>query len=74
MVVPFLVLAISATLNILGTLDGFLPRAHAAINSLDGIIPLALALVNLLVLAALLVDLLVYAWRPTIHPPGPGVV
>jgi hypothetical protein len=68
MVVPFLLLATSATLNILGTLDGFVPSLHHAINNTGHTLPLALALLNLGILAGLLSHLLITAWRCRTSP------
>ncbi len=68
MVVPFLLLVASATLNILGTLDGFVPSLHHAINSAGLVLPLLLALLNLGILAGLLTHLLITAWRCRTSP------
>lgn len=49
--VPYLVLVTTATLNILGTLDGFVPLAHGFIQSSP--LPFVCAAVNLVVLVVL---------------------
>jgi hypothetical protein len=64
MVIPFVILVFSATLNILGSLDGFSPLATALIAPTP--LPLALAVVNLAVLAWLLVHLL-RSSQPSAH-------
>ncbi len=57
MVLPYVILVFTATINILGDLDGFVPPAAAAITASP--LPLLCAGVNLTVLLGLLVHLLV---------------
>jgi Gpi18-like mannosyltransferase len=59
---PYLILCVTATLNILGTLRGFAPAVYDYM--LDSRLALGLAVVNLLVLAIMLGHLLLAAWRP----------
>jgi Gpi18-like mannosyltransferase len=61
MLIPYLVLVATATLNILGGLSGFNQRATAAIAGSP--LPLAIAVVNLLVLLFLIGHLIVTSWR-----------
>lgn len=61
LVVPYMILVVSATLNILGTLHGFTPIAYPYLSGVG--LGLLLAVVNLAVLAFLLVHLLWTSWR-----------
>jgi Gpi18-like mannosyltransferase len=61
MLIPYLVLVTTATLNILGRLSGFNQRATDAIAASP--LPLGIAAVNLLVLLFLIGHLLVTSWR-----------
>jgi hypothetical protein len=61
MLVPYLILVATATLNILGALEGFSAAATAAIAGSP--LPLAIAAVNLLALFFLIGHLLVISWR-----------
>jgi hypothetical protein len=63
MVIPFAVLVLSATINIFGYLDGFIPLATQLIAATP--LPLVLAVVNLGVLAFLVGHLLVRSFQPT---------
>jgi hypothetical protein len=63
MVIPFVVLVFSATLNIFGTLDGFIPALTSIIA--DSPLPLLLAVVNLGTLALLTGHLLLHSYRQT---------
>jgi hypothetical protein len=53
-VLPYIILVATATLNILGTLDGFVPQAHAWLNTTPLPIPMVCAIANLFVLLWLL--------------------
>lgn len=59
--IAYVILVASATLNTLGALSGFSPAATAAIASSP--LPVTIAAVNLVVLAALVGHLLVTSWR-----------
>jgi Gpi18-like mannosyltransferase len=61
MLIPYLVLVTTATLNILGGLSGFNQLATAAIAASP--LPPAIAIVNLLVLLFLIGHLIVTSWR-----------
>jgi Gpi18-like mannosyltransferase len=56
---PYLLLVITATLNILGTLKGFVPAVYAYMS--ESQLPLWLAAINLLILAVMAVHLLLAA-------------
>ena len=56
MVVPYLILVATATLNIFGALRGFLPAVHAVLDASP--LPQAIALINLMVFLCLLGHLL----------------
>jgi Gpi18-like mannosyltransferase len=58
---PYLVLIVTATLNILGTLKGFAPSVYEYMSSSQ--LPLWLAAINLAMLGLMLVYLLVSAWQ-----------
>ncbi|MEO7910379.1 MAG: hypothetical protein ABIV47_12090, partial [Roseiflexaceae bacterium] len=58
---PYLLLVVTATLNILGTLRGFAPSVYDYMSQSQ--LALWLAVTNLLVLAAMIVHLLLAAWR-----------
>ena len=58
---PYLILTITATLNILGTLKGFSPATYEYMT--ESQLALWLAVINLLVLAVLLIHLLLAARR-----------
>jgi len=58
---PYLLLVVTATLNILGTLKGFAPSVYDYMQ--ESQLALGLAVINLLVLAVMLVHLLLAAWR-----------
>jgi hypothetical protein len=66
---PYLVLVATATLNILGALSGFSPGATIAIAASP--LPIAIAVVNLLVLAFLLGHLLIASRLPSQTPAAP---
>jgi Gpi18-like mannosyltransferase len=61
MALPYLLLVVTATLNILGTLKGFAPSVYAYMS--EARLPLWLAAINLLILAVMVVHLLLAAWR-----------
>jgi hypothetical protein len=61
MLIPYLVLVTTATLNILGGLSGFNQRATDAIAASP--LPLAIAAVNLLVLLFLIGHLILTSWH-----------
>jgi ABC-type Fe3+ transport system permease subunit len=63
---PYLLLTMTATLNILGTLKGFAPAIYEYMS--ESQLSLWLAVINLLMLAVMLVYLLLDAWRK----PAPG--
>jgi hypothetical protein len=63
---PYLLLTVTATLNIVGTLKGFAPVVYNYMS--ESQLSRWLAVINLLMLAALLVHLLLAAWRA----PEPG--
>jgi Gpi18-like mannosyltransferase len=58
---PYLIVTATATLNILGTLKGFAPAVYDYMS--ESTLALGLAVVNLLVLAVMLGHLLLVAWR-----------
>jgi Gpi18-like mannosyltransferase len=58
---PYLLVVVTATLNILGTLKGFAPAVYDYMS--ESQLALWLAAINLLVLAVMLVHLLLAAWR-----------
>jgi hypothetical protein len=58
---PYLLVVVTATLNILGTLKGFAPAVYDYMSQSQ--LALWLAAINLLVLAVMLVHLLLAAWR-----------
>src|SRR6266540_1339306 len=60
MLIPYLALVTTATLNILGGLSGFNQRATVAIAASP--LPLAIAVVNMLVLLFLIGHLIVTSW------------
>ena len=62
LVLPYLLLLLTATLNILGTLKGFTPAFYAYMDS--SVLPLLLAVVNLLVFGFLMGHLLLVTSRP----------
>ena len=64
-VLPYLLLVVTATLNILGTLKGFAPAVYEYMS--ESQLALWLAMINLLVLAAMIVHLLLAAWRTAAH-------
>jgi Gpi18-like mannosyltransferase len=61
---PYLLLIVTATLNILGTLKGFAPAVYNYMSASQ--LSLWLAAINLLMLAVMVVHLMVAAWRPAI--------
>ena len=61
LVLPYLLLLLTATLNILGTLKGFTPAVYAYMDS--SVVPLLLAVVNLLVFGFLIGHLLLVTSR-----------
>ena len=69
MLIPYLLLVATATLNILGALSGFVPGATAAIAPSP--LPLVIAAANLLVLIFLCGHLLVISHSaPATEPAG----
>jgi Gpi18-like mannosyltransferase len=66
---PYLILTVTATLNILGTLKGFAPAVYDYMT--ESQLALGLAVINLLALAVMLIHLLLAAWRP-IEPAARG--
>ncbi len=66
LVLPFLLLVGSATLNILGDLDGFIPLATAMLE--DSPVPFVLAAINLGLLAFFIGHLLISSQQPAFHP------
>jgi hypothetical protein len=70
-VLPYGILALTATLNILGDLSEFVPIAHVYIA--ESRIPFAVAITNVLVLVGLLTHLLVRAYEPRSPEAQPSV-
>jgi Gpi18-like mannosyltransferase len=66
---PYLILTVTATLNILGTLKGFAPAVYDYMT--ESQLALGLAVINLLALAVMLIHMLLAAWRP-IEPAARG--
>jgi hypothetical protein len=62
---PYLVLVVTATLNILGTLKGFAPAVYEYMSSSQ--LPLWIAAINLAMLGVMLVHLLLSARQTTKH-------
>jgi Gpi18-like mannosyltransferase len=62
---PYLIVTVTATLNILGTLKGFSPAVYDYMTASQ--LALWLAVINLVALAVMLVHLLLAAWRPAEH-------
>ncbi len=68
---PYLLMIVTATLNILGTLRGFTPAVYDYM--VDSQRALWLAAINLLALAVMLVHLLLAAWRTAEHGSTPAL-
>jgi Gpi18-like mannosyltransferase len=68
---PYLLLIVTATLNILGTLRGFAPAVYDYMSASQ--LSLWLAVINLLVLAVMVVHLLLAAWRAAAHGSAPAI-
>jgi len=68
---PYLLLVVTATLNILGTLSGFAPAVYNYMSASQ--LSLWLAAINLLVLAVLIVHLLLAAWGAAGYNSAPAI-
>jgi Gpi18-like mannosyltransferase len=68
---PYLLLTVTATLNILGTLRGFAPAVYDYMT--DSQLALWLARVNLLMLVVMLAHLLLTAWRKRAYSSAPAI-
>ncbi len=68
---PYLLLTVTATLNILGTLKGFTPAVYDYMSASQ--LALWLAVINLLVLAVMVGHLLLAAWRATEQDSAPAI-